>query len=444
MQKIAVAKGIIMSDYMATSRFFLVMQSHNNPNSPEHFISLAIYKAPDLFESFATPNMYNSYLISKSRFIAMRPKIVRKSDNRINITKFDFFNTIVTQVFPEGTTEIKTETGHPALVSFSEVGIGDMVVTAVIDKAAAFKAVDNLMSKSILFFISVVCVAVLISILASLNLTSAISKLLVATEQISDGNFNIDVNLNSTDEFGELARRFKAMAQKISSLLKSTAEQARMEQELEMVSVVQENLFPKSSLDAGPCKIVSYFEPASECGGDWFHYSLIEGRVFLWIGDATGHGAPAALITGAAKSAASIIEASPGLSSAQALEVLNHAIYSTAHSSILMTFFIGIIDIETGKLTYSNASHEFPYIVPQKANLKKRDLIPLCDTQLGKRLGQLVLQRGLLDQEPCHVRRFPRLFRYDLGVLFDRLESLVNDLFRLRIELFFIHNNLFC
>ncbi len=388
MQKIAISKGIIMSDYMAASRFFLVMQSHNPPRSPNHFISLAIYKAPDLFEAFATPTMYKSFLISKSRFISMRPKFVRKSQDRIKVDNFDFFSTIVTQVFPEGTTEVKTPSGQSALISFSDVGIGDMVVAAVIDKKAAFQAVDNLVSKSLLFFLAIVCIAILVSIIASLSLISTISKLLVATEQIGDGNFNIDINLNSRDEFGELARRFVTMAQKVSSLLKSTAEQARMENELEMVRVVQENLFPKANLDFGAYRIVSYFEPASECGGDWFHYSEIAGKIYLWIGDATGHGAPAALITSAAKSAASIIEATPGLSPSQAMEVLNHAIYSTAHGSVLMTFFLGVIDPESGTLLYSNASHEFPYIVPAKEGLKKKDLIPLCDTQTGKRLGE--------------------------------------------------------
>lgn len=366
------------------------MESHYPRKDPKHFISLAVYKATDIFEAFATPTIYKNYLISKSKFFAMKPVYVRKHQDKIKINSFDFFDTIVNQKVPEGTAEILTEDGYPTLVSFSQVGFGDLVVASVIDKKAAFAAVDNLIFKSILFFLAAVGIAALISIIASIGLANPIAKLMAATEEIGEGNFDIEVDVQSRDEFGELGNRFKAMAQKVSSLMKATAEQARMENELEMVRVVQENLFPKPQLEYQTVKIVSHFEPASECGGDWFHYSEVNGKIYMWIGDATGHGAPAALITGAAKSASSIIEVSPEITPGQALEVLNHAIESTAHGSVLMTFFLGILDVETGVLSYSNASHEFPYVIPNKKGLKKKDLIPLCDTTPGKRLGESV------------------------------------------------------
>ncbi|MCB0389942.1 MAG: SpoIIE family protein phosphatase [Bdellovibrionales bacterium] len=388
MQKISLEKGIVFSDYVYQTRFFYIMQSHYPVTDKRHYLSLAVYKSPEIFEAFATPTIYKSFLISKSRFIGMRPKFNRSKSDKIKITNFDFFNTIVSQKLPQGTAEVKTEIGYPTLVSFAEVGIGDMMVTSIVDKKAAFATVDTLVSKSILFFVAIICIALFFSVISSISLTSTISKLMSATEEIGKGNFLLDLKLNSRDEFGELARRFKVMAEKVSSLLKATAEQARMENELEMVRVVQENLFPKTNLDVGPFKIIGHFEPASECGGDWFYYSEIDGKVYLWIGDATGHGAPAALITGAARSAAAIIEASQGITPGQALEVMNHALHATAHGSILMTFFLAIVDPETGRIDYANASHEFPYIIPDKPGLKKKDLIPLCDTKPGKRLGE--------------------------------------------------------
>ena len=388
MKKITLETGFMISDYKAQSRFFIIMQSHFPKKDPRHHITMAIYKAPEVYEAFATPTVYKSFLISRNRFIAMRPKFVRSSRDKVQIASFDFFDTIVTQKLPEGTAEVQTEKGHPTLVSFSEVGIGDLMVVAVVDKVAALKAVDSLISKSFLFFIAIICVAILISIVSSIGLTSTISKLMEATEQIGSGNFIIDLKLNSRDEFGELAQRFKTMAEKVASLLRDTAEKARMENELEMVRVVQENLFPTPTLEVGPLKVVSHFEPASECGGDWFHYSEQNGKIYLWIGDATGHGAPAALITGAAKSASAIIETSPSITAGQALQVLNHALHSTAHGSILMTFFLGIIDLKTGTMNYANASHEFPYLIPNRKGLKKKDLNPLCDCKQGRRLGE--------------------------------------------------------
>ncbi|MBT4761200.1 MAG: SpoIIE family protein phosphatase [Bdellovibrionaceae bacterium] len=388
MQKIAVSKGIIISDYKVKTRFFLIMQSHNPVKSANHFISLSIYRSPEIFEAFATPTMFKSYLISKSRFFSMKPKFIRTHGDKIKIEAFNFFNPILNQLVPEGTAEVNTKDGHPALISFSNVGVGDLMVASVVDKAAAFAAVDSLVFKSLLFFIAIVCIAFLISVVLSRGLTDTIGELLKATEKISKGDFKIELDVSSRDEFGELGRRFVAMAQEVSNLLKTTADQARMENELEMVRVVQENLFPEQTMEIGPLKIVSHFEPASECGGDWFHYCIIDEKIYLWIGDVTGHGASAALITGAARSAAAIIEASSGMSPSDALEVMNHALNSTAHGSILMTFFLAAIDPNTGSVQYANASHEFPYVIPAKKGLKKKDLVPLCDVALGKRLGE--------------------------------------------------------
>jgi sigma-B regulation protein RsbU (phosphoserine phosphatase) len=403
MQKIAIKTGIIISEYKGRIRFFEIMQSHNPAESPDHFISLAIYKAPDLFEALATPNMSKNFLISKSGYFSMRPRFVRVHGDNLNISKFDFFEPVLNQSLPEGTAETTTEDGHPALISFADVGFGDLMVASVVDKSEAFAAVNNIILKSLLFFIAVICTAFLISVMLSKGLTDTIDKLLVATEKISKGDFKIDMNVTSNDEFGELGQRFSVMAEKVSILLTTTADQARMEQELEMVRVVQENLFPEPSMAIGPFKIVSHFEPASECGGDWFHYCEINGKIFLWIGDVTGHGASAALMTAAARSAASIIEASGNITPSAALEVMNHALHATAHGSILMTFFLAAVDPETGAMQYANASHEFPYVIPAKKGIKKKDLIPLCDVKTGKRLGEetgLTYEEGSYQLQP--------------------------------------------
>ncbi len=103
-------------------------------------------------------------------------------------------------------------------------------------------------------------------------------------------------------------KNFNIMAAEVSRLLDQTAEKARMESELQTAKTVQETLFPETRAKIGPLAIAGYYEPASECGGDWWHYCQIGNKIFLWIGDATGHGAPAALITSAAKSASTIIE----------------------------------------------------------------------------------------------------------------------------------------
>jgi phosphoserine phosphatase RsbU/P len=110
--------------------------------------------------------------------------------------------------------------------------------------------------------------------------------------------------------------------------------------------------------------------------------------VYIWIGDATGHGAPAALITSAARSAAAVIESLPDVTPATAMTVLNRAINQTSKGQILMTFFIGAIDFEKGVFTYASASHDPPYLLKRTGEkLSRKDLKPLNDVN-GPRLGE--------------------------------------------------------
>jgi sigma-B regulation protein RsbU (phosphoserine phosphatase) len=110
-------------------------------------------------------------------------------------------------------------------------------------------------------------------------------------------------------------------------------------------------------------------------------------RIFLWIGDATGHGASAALITSAAKSASTIIE-NLDVGPAKAMELLNTSIYDVSKGKIMMTFFLAALDLKTGVLTYCNASHEAPFLMRNGTELmKKKDLLPLNEVN-SPRLGQ--------------------------------------------------------
>jgi sigma-B regulation protein RsbU (phosphoserine phosphatase) len=195
------------------------------------------------------------------------------------------------------------------------------------------------------------------------------------------------VSIKTSDEVGALAENFNLMAAEVSRLLQETAQKARMESELQTAKTVQETLFPETEAQIGPLSIAGFYEPASECGGDWWHYCLVGKKIFLWIGDATGHGAPAALITSAAKSASTIIERL-NITPAQALELLNRSIYDVSKGRIMMTFFLASYDPETQEMTYANASHEAPFLIKKgEGPLSKKDLVPLNEVN-NPRLGQ--------------------------------------------------------
>ena len=368
-----------------------------------------------LERAFGVVSTYSGFLADTQGRVLFGPDATQTRGEKVQtFADWKFFSDLKARKVNDGTVEVPSPDGNARLASYSQVGWGDLVAVGLVRKKEALKAVDILLYKSIIFFVALISFSVMTSVFASGKLTSTLRLLYTATEKVSSGDFNIDVKVQSNDEVGSLAESFNRMAAKISELLKETADKARMEKELETAKTVQETLFPTSKFELGKVKLAGVYQSASECGGDWWYHCVIEGKIFLWIGDATGHGVPAALLTSAARSAATIIERLPDITPAKAMKYLNSSIHHGAKGKMMMTFFIASIDTETGEVLYANASHDSPYLLRDTTGkLTKKNVEPLNDVN-SPRLGEL----ADYDYEDCKVQLEPgdAIFFYTDGV----------------------------
>lgn len=406
--------GLILQVYSVTGKHLLVGYRLGSSRDPNHRVMIALLEADDLLATFDKSTLYKSFLLNTKGEISIGPSSL--GDIGLKADELGpLFAKLVQTELPRGTIEEATPSGRRILVSYSDPRVGGMLLASVVDKNAALEAVDILVAKSLLFFVALISATVLISVFTSTSLTSTLRELYEATLHIAQGHFDVRIKSRSRDEVGGLAESFNWMAGEVSRLLNETAEKARMENELATVKTVQETLFPPNESKFGPVHIVGHFEPASECGGDWWSYNRVGDKVFLWIGDATGHGAPAALITSAAKSASAIIESLPNMSPGSALEIMNRAIYETSKARIMMTFFLGVIDLKTGVLTYANASHDPPYLIRRgQEPVSRKDLIPLMDVR-GPRLGDKIDSK--YEETKVDLKRGDTLVFYTDGAL---------------------------
>lgn len=324
-----------------------------------------------------------NYLVSAQGQIEMRPQ--QNDFFAKDVKTLNYFSEPQWTGFNEGSSEYASD-GATVLTSYSKVGLGDLKIISLVDKNFALSGVRNLITKSIYCLIMILSVTLILSLFVSSGLTSSLRELYQATKDVATGNFNIKLRVKSTDEVGGLSESFNHMAGEVSRLLLESSEKARMEGELATARTVQETLFPPAIAQIGNLEICGYYQPASECGGDWWHYCEIGQYVYIWVGDATGHGAAAALITSAARSAAAVIENFTEITPAQVLALVNNSIHSTSKGNMMMTFFLAAIHKETGQVIYCNASHESPFILRNKRPLDKADL-EIMDGTNGPRLG---------------------------------------------------------
>jgi serine phosphatase RsbU (regulator of sigma subunit)/predicted ester cyclase len=139
-------------------------------------------------------------------------------------------------------------------------------------------------------------------------------------------------------------------------------ERERIEQELQVARRIQQELLPETTPELDGWQIAAYYRPAREVGGDFYDFlDLSDDRLGLVVGDATGHGMPAALVMAAARSMLRAV-AQPLDSPGEVLARVNHALYPDIPSDMFVTCFYAILEAESGRLLYANAGHDLPYL----------------------------------------------------------------------------------
>ncbi len=228
---------------------------------------------------------------------------------------------------------------------------------------------------SLLVSIFFMLIAVMVALVGASGITKSLREVSTATTRIAAGDFTYRITPRSNDEVAALGQSVNAMSERILDLLRSQVDKARFEKELETAKTVQSTLFPKQDITTKSLKVSGHYQPASECGGDlWGHFPVRDNVELVFIADAMGHGAPAALITAMAYSTcmtlADVLKDTPHLTDgpSKILERLNRIIHDAVRGQISMTFFIAVIDFKSGEMTCANAGHNFPIIVPANEN----------------------------------------------------------------------------
>src|SRR5690606_13898188 len=121
-------------------------------------------------------------VVSRGGFAVIRAMDVVGSDLQI-------LRNVLTGQATEGTTEARLSDGQVYLISYSSVGMGDLLVISRVDKANALKAVEVLIVKSMLFFVALLGSTLIISVIASSRLTATLRELFEATKRIAQGDF---------------------------------------------------------------------------------------------------------------------------------------------------------------------------------------------------------------------------------------------------------------
>ena len=154
--------------------------------------------------------------------------------------------------------------------------------------------------------------------------------------------------------------------------LKTTiAEKEKIESELAVAREIQLQLLP-GIFPAVPSRkefdIYASLEPAREVGGDFYDFFFIDrNSLCIVIGDVSGKGVPAALFMAMTKT---MIKAAARLlvEPEYILADVNREIAKDNPSLTFVTVFLGVLDLNSGDLTYTCAGHNPQLFIGQRGN----------------------------------------------------------------------------
>jgi serine phosphatase RsbU (regulator of sigma subunit)/anti-sigma regulatory factor (Ser/Thr protein kinase) len=152
------------------------------------------------------------------------------------------------------------------------------------------------------------------------------------------------------------------VAQLVREQAHEAAERERMEQEMRVATLIQQQFLPRELPRLPQWQIAAYYGPARAVGGDFYDFiEMPDGRLGIAVGDVTDKGVPAALVMARTHSILRA-EASRSDSPGEILARANALLEPEMPARMFVTCLFAILEPETGRIVMANAGHNLPYI----------------------------------------------------------------------------------
>jgi serine phosphatase RsbU (regulator of sigma subunit) len=152
-----------------------------------------------------------------------------------------------------------------------------------------------------------------------------------------------------------------------SRLLEESMEKRVLEEEMQVAAEIQRGLLPDSAPPVPGYGVVGSNRPCRTVGGDYYDFGLDHGRLNFALGDVSGKGTGAALLMTVLR--ASVRGHWADGEPAEAVTRINRTVCQNVTPGKYITFFMGRLEPESGRVSYVNAGHNPPIVVRADGSL---------------------------------------------------------------------------
>src|SRR5262245_25254727 len=178
--------------------------------------------------------------------------------------------------------------------------------------------------------------------------------------RLSDQQYSTD-DKRLLDSLAAQAAPALQVAELVRRQAAEAASRERIEQELRVAQLIQQNFLPRELPELPGWHLDAYYKPAREVGGDFYDFfELPDGQVGVVVGDVTDKGVPAAMVMAAARSVLRAT-ASQVVSPGETLQRVNELLQPDIPDKMFVTCLYGVVDPASGRFRFANAGHNLPY-----------------------------------------------------------------------------------
>jgi serine phosphatase RsbU (regulator of sigma subunit) len=208
--------------------------------------------------------------------------------------------------------------------------------------------------------VSVVAIASGVVILLGASVIAFPMGLLLDTASVGLGSITVAIGVLATT----LIERDRARLSSEIELQSERADRAALAGELEAAARIQTTLLPPVKFEVpGRLDLAAYIDPARTVGGDFFDHFLVDDRhLFFLVADVSGKGADASQFMLLSKTLWKSVALRTRAPLEQIQAQANSEITRENKATMFVTGLCGLLDLETGRLSYSSAGHDSPYL----------------------------------------------------------------------------------
>jgi sigma-B regulation protein RsbU (phosphoserine phosphatase) len=151
-------------------------------------------------------------------------------------------------------------------------------------------------------------------------------------------------------------------------LLEESMEKRRLEEDMRVAAEIQRGLLPDGAPVVAGYGVVGSNRPCRTVGGDYYDFSLSDGRLLMALGDVSGKGTGAALLMTVLRAAVRGHWADESV--AEAVGRINSTVCQNVTAGKYITFFLARLDPGSGRVDYVNAGHNPPLLIRRDGTIE--------------------------------------------------------------------------